>query len=249
MTSTTSAPAAFQDVVRSFVDLRAFAADPRAGLPVTEKGDAWLSSRRLLPVPKGVVVLAALHLDGEMGSVSNLVHDEYVIVLEGGLTLTAGSTVTLAPSKAATIPAGLSFDWTAEPGTVAIVMRCNGGAPGASTIVPVDFDATRVPSNPPADDVLLTPVPACRNHTDYASETGEFKVGTWDSTAYHRSAIDYVHYELMLLIEGEVEFVDDISGAVGNFSAGDVFVMIQGARCSWKHEGFCAKQYAIYRPN
>jgi uncharacterized cupin superfamily protein len=249
MNMMTPPAASFQEVVRSFVDLRAFAAAPEAGITTPETGDLWLSSRRLLPVPEGEVAISALSLDGGSGSVQALAADEFVLVLEGELSISTTATTKLAPSRSAVLPAGLSFDWAAKPGTIAIVMRCNGDAAGARDIVEVDFDGERTPSSPPAPDVLLTETPACRNHTDYLSQTGEFKVGTWESTPYHRSAIDYVHYELMLLLDGEVEFEDAFSGETRTFREGDVFVMIQGARCSWKHTGFCAKQYAIYRPN
>jgi uncharacterized cupin superfamily protein len=232
----------------SFVDLRAFAADLQAGESVPDDGNPWTSSRRLLPMPPGPVTIAALRLSAGSGHAAATPFDDYVILLSGRLRLNDGAETIIEPSRSFVVPAGIAFDWQADDDTVAIVMRCPGGTSDAQGLVKVDIDAPRTPSAPPAPEVLLTPTPDCRNHTDYLSATGEFKVGSWDSTPYHRSAIDYGHYEMMLLLDGEVEFEDPLSDTSATFRAGDVFVLLWGARCSWKHEGFCSKQYAIYRP-
>jgi uncharacterized cupin superfamily protein len=229
----------------SFVDLRAFAADPSAGFATTETGDLYLSSRRMLPVPEGVVAVAVLSLDGGAGRVEALVADESIFVLTGALTVD-GALVSV--DKSVVIPAGLSFDWSATPGTTAIVVRCDSGAPGASAVVPIDYDATLAPSNPPSAALLIGDTPSCRSHSDYVSASGEFMAGVWDSTPYHRSAMDYPHYELMYLLAGSVTFEDAVDGRVATFRKGDVFMVIQGARLSWLSEEHCAKLFVIYRP-
>jgi uncharacterized cupin superfamily protein len=57
----------------------------------------------------------------------------------------------------------------------------------------------------------------------------------------------YPHYELMHLLEGSVTFVDE-TGRTATFSRGDIFLVEQGARCSWESREQVAKVYAIYRP-
>ena len=42
----------------------------------------------------------------------------------------------------------------------------------------------------------------------------------------------YRHYELMHLLEGSVTLVDE-TGRTGTFVRGDIFLVEQGARCSW----------------
>ncbi|MBP7338304.1 MAG: DUF861 domain-containing protein [Niveispirillum sp.] len=71
--------------------------------------------------------------------------------------------------------------------------------------------------------------------------------GTWDSTPYHRRAMRYRHFELMLLLQGSVTFVDG-TGREGTFRKGDIFLVEQGADCSWESREQVAKIYAIHRP-
>ena len=230
--------------VRSFVDLRAFAA--AASIPSHASGDAWLSARAELELPAGPVKVAALALAGE-GRVERLAADEFVIVLDGAVSFESDTArVTAAAGRSVVLPGGLSFTWSAEPDTHAIVMRCTG-APGAQGIVPIDEAAPLEASGAPLAELLVGPTPSCRNHTDYRSENGEFVCGTWDSTPYHRRAMPYRHYELMHLLDGAVTF-EDGAGRSGTYREGDIFLVEQGAHCSWLSETQVKKVYAIYRP-
>ena len=131
-------------------------------------------------------------------------------------------------------------------GTRVIVMSC-AGTPGALQLLPIDETAPLEPSGAPLAELLVGPTPSCRNHTDYRSDNGEFVCGTWDSTPYHRSTMPYRHYELMHLLDGAVTF-EDGAGRSGTFHKGDVFLVEQGADCSWLSEVHVKKVYAIYRP-
>ena len=44
-----------------------------------------------------------------------------------------------------------------------------------------------------------------------------------------------------------VTFVDE-AGRTATFTAGDIFLVEQGAECSWESQTFVKKVYAIYRP-
>ncbi len=224
-------------------DLRAFAADASAGEPTRETGDAWFASRRVLPFD-GPVAVSVMTLDGR-GQVT-LGFDEFVFVIDGGLTIAAAATQEIAANTGAMLPQGLTFDWTAQAGTRAAVVRYLGPGGGADHAVPVDLDATLTRSNPPAADVLTSDVPSCRNHTDYVTPNGEFMCGVWDSTPYSRRAIDYRHAELMHLLAGSVTFEDD-HGNKATFRKDDLFIMLPGARCSWLSTEDCAKVWVIYR--
>lgn len=230
--------------VRSFVDLRGFAA--KALIPSNDGADAYLSTRAELELPHGPVTIAALALAGE-GRVECLAADEFLIVLEGMASFeTDAARVTVAAGRSVVLPGGLSFYWSAEAGTRAVVMRCLGVS-GALDLVPIDETAPLEPSGAPLAELLIGPTPACRNHTDYSSESGEFVCGIWDSTPYHRRAMPYRHYELMHLLDGAVTF-EDGAGQVGTFREGDIFLVEQGAECSWLSETDVKKVYAIYRP-
>ncbi|VWB24450.1 cupin [Burkholderia latens] len=126
-------------------------------------------------------------------------------------------------------------------------MRYQNGGSADGTIVPIDGAPQLAPSGAPLAELLLTPTPQCRNQTDYRSADGQFTCGTWDSTPYHRTAMLYHHYELMYLLEGSVTFVDE-AGRRATFSRGDIFLVEQGAKCSWESLGHVAKVYAIFRP-
>ncbi len=230
--------------VRSFVDLRAFAA--AASISSDSAADAWLSARAELELPPGPVKVAALTLAGE-GRVEPLAADEFLIVLEGAVRFEIDAArITAAAGRSVVLPGGLSFNWSAERGTRAIVMSCVG-APGAFQLVPIDEAAPLEPSGAPLAELLVGPTPSCRNHTDYRSDNGEFVCGTWDSTPYHRRAMPYRHYELMHLLDGAVTF-EDGAGRIGTFREGDIFLIEQGAHCSWLSETQVKKVYAIYRP-
>ncbi|HTR58574.1 MAG TPA: cupin domain-containing protein [Casimicrobiaceae bacterium] len=223
----------------SVVDLRAYA----TGAPPTRD---WLTGRATPAFADDRARVVAFAPMGE-GRVDALPGDEFVILLSGEVTLDSarGATVITA-GRSAVLPAGLSFSWRAAAGTVAIVVTCPAETGAADRAVPIDETAPLQPSSPPIADLLVGPTPACRNHTDYRSNDGEFTCGTWDSTPYHRRAMVYRHIELMHLLEGSVTF-EDASGSV-TFREGDVFLAARGAECAWLSEVHVKKVYAIHRP-
>ncbi|WP_454280363.1 cupin domain-containing protein [Sphingomonas sp. Marseille-Q8236] len=223
--------------VASFVDLRAFADG------VTVPPGDYLGARVALPLPAGPVSVEAIRLEAGSGSASS-VADEFVIVLTGSLTLNG---LTLSSGCSAVVPGNVVTHWQAGPGTTALAMRCTSGPPGADMVVAIDEGAELAPSGAPLAALLVGETPSCRNHTDYRSANGEFVCGTWDSTPYHRLPMRYRHYELMHLLEGEVSFRDE-AGRTGTFARGDVFLVEQGAQCSWLSTTQVKKVYAIFRP-
>lgn len=234
--------------VRSFIDLRAFARDPGAGTHMDRFDDPFLAARRSLPLANGPVSVAVLSLNGGHGRVDRHPRDEVFIVTAGAILLdTADGQTLIAAGRSAVIPRGMAFTWQAKPSTQAIVMGCANSPAGADRIVPIDEAAALEPSGPPLASLLVGPTPSCRNHTDYRSANGEFLCGTWDSTPYHRRSMPYRHYELMHLLAGSVAF-EDAAGRRATFAAGDIFLVEQGAECSWLSETQVKKVYAIYRP-
>ncbi|HRQ35199.1 MAG TPA: cupin domain-containing protein [Chiayiivirga sp.] len=242
--------AAVHTTPRTFIDLRQFARDTNQGIPLTASAgeDLFLSSRRVLDFPPGPVTAGAIALESGSGTVECQPVDEFIIVCDGTLTLTQQDrTVVLGPEKSAVIQHGAEFSWSAEGPVSVIFMRYHDSRPEKRAIVPIKQNPEFGPSGGPAAELLLTPAPACRNHTDHVSSDGVFLCGTWDSTPYHRRAMTYRIYELMYLLEGSVTFVDE-TGRSGTFSRGDIFIVEQGAQCSWESREHVAKVYAIYRP-
>ncbi|GAB3467663.1 cupin domain-containing protein [Massilia terrae] len=234
----------------SFVDLRQFARDPNQGNAVAAAAgeDRFLASRRCLDWAPGPVTAGVITLGAGGGAVPSMPADEFIIVDEGRVTLSyPDADLTLEAGQSAVIQQGAAFSWSADGPVSLIFARYNGSQPGERAIVPIKENPQLEPSGTPLAELLLTPTPACRNYTDYRSADGEFVCGTWDSTPYHRRAMLYRHFELMYLLEGSVTFVDE-TGREGRFSKGDIFLVEQGARCSWESREHVAKVYVIYRP-
>lgn len=242
--------AALRSTPRTFIDLREFARDKRQGIPLTASAgeDPFLASRRVLDFPPGPVTAGAIALEAGSGAVQCQPVDEFIIVCDGTLTLTQQDrTLVLGPGNSAVIQHGAEFSWSAQGPVSVIFMRYYDSEPGDRAIVPIKQNPGFGPSGGPAAELLLTPAPTCRNYTDHRSADGVFICGTWDSTPYHRRAMSYRIYELMYLLEGSVTFVDE-TGRSGTFSRGDIFIVEQGAQCSWESREHVAKVYAIYRP-
>lgn len=234
----------------TFVDLRAFARDKTQGVAATTSAgqDAFLSSRRVLDWAPGPVTAGVISLGSGTGSVASLPADEFIIVYEGSLTLVQGDvTLTLEVGQSAVIPHGAAFAWSAQLPASLIFTRYHQSQPGNGAIVPTQENPELKPSGTPPLALLTTPAPSCRNFTDYLSADGEFMCGTWDSTPYARRPLFYKHYELMYLLAGSVDFVDE-AGRSGTFSKGDIFLVEQGATCTWDSRQDVVKVYVIFRP-
>ena len=227
----------------SFVDLRAFADACVAALPAPPETPSWQD----LPLPPGPVTVGVLLLPpGRHAAVAEA--DEFIVVHAGAVTVAAGGTArAFGDGESFVIRAGTALEWEARSRAVLISMRCRGTASGAHAVVAIDRDAALEASGAPSSELLVSPVPSCRNHTDYRSDDGEFMCGVWDSTPYTRKAMRYRHYELMHLLDGEVTFVD-ADGVTGTFSQGDIFVVRKDAECSWDSQAYVRKVYSIWRP-
>lgn len=240
MTST-----ATQTRTRSFIDLRAWAADAR---PATPSADLFLTARADLPLAEGPISVGLIALPKGAGEVTPLPAEEFIIVESGALRIEQGDTsIALAEGDSLLLRDSAGFTWSAQADTRLLFMRRTGGPAGDGAIIPVDTDAPLEPSGAPLAELLVGPTPQCRNHGDYKSTDGEFMVGTWDSTPYYRRAMVYRHYELMYLLDGSVTFIDE-AGAEGTFDQGDIFLVEQGASCSWDSQVDVKKVYCIYRP-
>jgi uncharacterized cupin superfamily protein len=225
--------------LRKVHDLRTYAADAR---PTRD----WLSDRSKPAFADASASVVASAPVGE-GRVSDLPANEYLMLLSGQLRLkTPRSTKNLSAANSAVLPAGLSFEWQASPGTVLIIVAHPDRVGSAQDIVPIDESAQLTASNPPLAELLVGPTPSCRNCTDYKSTDGTFMCGTWDSTPYHRRAMPYKHIELMYLLDGSVTLEEPAGSST--FNKGDVCLVTRGAICAWISHVHVKKVYAIHRP-
>jgi uncharacterized cupin superfamily protein len=226
----------------TFTDLAAFAATAKPA------ADPFGAGRTLLPLRPGPVEVGAIALAPGAGETAPLEGDWWLIAASGTVQLvTAGTAVVLSGHQSCVVTNGSSLAWRSEHGATLLFMRYSAGAGAVQPLVPIRLDARLAPSGAPLAELLTTPTPSCRNHTDFRSADGQFTCGTWDSTPYARTAMRYAHYELMVLLKGAVTFVDE-TGRKGTFGAGAMFLVEQGASCSWDSAVDVAKIYAIYRP-
>jgi uncharacterized cupin superfamily protein len=236
-----SANATFEENrVGAVVDLRGYAAG-------TSPSSDWVHGRASPAFSDVAASVAALAPVGE-GHVETLAADEFALVIAGRLEIDApAGRLVLETSRSGVTPAGTSFHWRAAEGTLVIIATVPAAMAGEPDgPVPIDESAALTPSSPPLAELLIGPVPECRNHSDYRSATGEFVCGTWDSTPYHRRQTPYAHIELMHLLEGRVSFYDE-KGRV-TFNAGDVLLFVRGEGCAWQSEVQVKKVYATNRP-
>jgi uncharacterized cupin superfamily protein len=115
------------------------------------------------------------------------------------------------------------------------------------SVIKLDPKVALAPSTPPGADMLIAGKPIQNTHQYFEDASGQWTVGIWDTTAYHRKLIDFPRHELMHLYEGSVTLLDD-QGNAQTFKAGDTFFVPLGNRNAWKCEGYLKKIYCIFQP-
>lgn len=219
-----------------------------AGLPEQESDDPFGSSATLLPVRAGDCEVFVADLSAGDGLFLEERGDTWIFALMGACSLIfEGQEVSLAQGESLVILRGTEFGWRAKASARLLGMRYLKAPKGKGGFQPIDNAGPLSPSNPPADDVLLSEQPACRSGNQFASADGVFKCGIWDSTPYRRLPIHFHHSELMHLLAGSVTFTD-AAGRTATFREGDTFIIEKGADCSWDSEEYVSKIYAYYRP-
>jgi uncharacterized cupin superfamily protein len=231
---------------QSFVDvLGSRSTWPDAGYA---EADPYSAGRRRLPLPEGPVCVELATLADRQSGETILSGDEFVLVVAGTIRFRqAGRELRLEADDAGVVVRSLPLEWATDGATELLVMRCSAGPGGADGPARIDVDAPLSPSIPPIAELLIGPTPSCRGHMDFRSVSGEFMCGTWDSTPYHRRLMNFRHFELMRLLEGEVTFAD-ASGCTASFGEGDVVLFVQGGGASWESRTHVKKIYATYRP-
>lgn len=234
----------------SILDLRQFAREIVSAPTIRGDGhmDAFLTNRYPLELPPGPVEIGAIRLEAGMGSVTELPADEFIILCDGTLTLSQqDQMLDLADSASAVLSAGADFHWHCPAPATLLYVRYKGESTGNGSLIAIDESAALEPSGTPALELLVGPTPNCRNYTDYRSADGEFVCGTWNSTPYHRRAMQSRQYELMHLLAGAVT-TEEPTGISRTYVKGDILLVEQGAEWSWESREDVKKVYAIYRP-
>ena len=178
--------------------------------------------------------------------------NEFMLVLEGTVVIIEeGRETRIGPGQSFVIPKGLKCRWT-QVGKVKkffVIFDDKSGAANAGPLstIAIDTKVKLAPSTPPGPDMLLSATPVQHAHEFFEDATGQFTVGVWQTTGYHRKLINFPRHELMHLLEGSVTMIDD-QGREQVFHKGDTFFVPMGTPNSWKSEGTLKKIYCIFQP-
>jgi uncharacterized cupin superfamily protein len=182
---------------------------------------------------------------GEL-EVASFPHTETVVVITGELSLTASGAapLVLGRGEGAVVARGTALRITATSPTLVVFCAASAGALTNAGITPLRADAAFKPSNPPPPETLLGPTPHCRSDNVYIDEQAQLRIGTWDSTPYHRIVRPHRLHEFMYLLVGGVRFASP-DGSVLSASAGDAVFVPQGAPIGWESSEHVAKFYVV----
>ena len=212
-----------------------------------QRGHAWF-------VDKAIGLSAGIwEAEANISHWMNYPVTEFMLVLEGEVVIVEETRETrIGSGESFIIPKGLRCCWTQTDRVKKffVILDDNSGVvgPGPLQVIKINLKVKLQPSTPPSADILHSAVPTQNTHEYFEDATGQFTVGLWDTTGYHRKLIDFPRHELMHLLEGSVTFTDDKGGSQ-TFKAGDTFFVPLGTPNSWKSEGYLRKIYCIFQPN
>jgi uncharacterized cupin superfamily protein len=164
-----------------------------------------------------------------------------------------GGSTTVKAGESFILPKGLPCAWK-QTGYVRkffVIFDDSSGLkpedPAALKVLRPDPKTPLERSASPSPDVLLSSVPTQHAREYFEDLSGQWTVGIWDSTPYHRKTINFPRHELMHILEGEVTITEE-GFAPQTFKAGDSFFVPMGTRCDWHTTRYIRKIYCIMQP-
>jgi uncharacterized cupin superfamily protein len=114
-------------------------------------------------------------------------------------------------------------------------------------LTPIDPIVTRDPSVaivPPSE--LLSGDSSTRSWRSFASESGDLRVGIWESEPMSKTKLHPDSMEFCVILEGRVEVADQ-NGNVAAFGPGDAFVVEPGFAGEWRSLTRVRKYFVVAR--
>lgn len=182
--------------------------------------------------------------------------NEFMILLEGEVTMIEedGRETVVRAGESFIIPKGRVCQWK-QSGYVKkffVIFDDKSGADPTGVanfqVQKIDPHATLSPAAPPAADTLQGPVPEWSDHDCFVDATGQWSVGHWRSTAFHRKPENIGRHELMHIVEGSVTLPDG-QGGTQRFTAGDTLLVPLGAMYEWDSAEPVRKLYCSLVPS
>jgi uncharacterized cupin superfamily protein len=173
-------------------------------------------------------------------------HTETLVVVEGELQLSVpgAAPLVLGRDAGAVIGCGTAVRIEAAARVRFVFCAAACDAPTRPGVMALRADADFKPSTPPPAEALLGPAPQCRSDNVFTDEPSQVRVGTWDSTPYHRAVRPHRLNEFMHLLAGGVRFASP-DGSVLSAQAGDALFVPQGAPIGWESRERVAKFYVV----
>jgi len=181
--------------------------------------------------------------------------NEFMVLLEGEVMIVdaAGGETTIRAGESFLLPKGLPCIWK-QTGYVRkyyVIFDDASGLkpsdPSALKVLRPDPKAKLEQTESPSPKVLNGPMPMQHGKDYFEDVSGQWTVGVWDSSAYHRKTIDFPRHELMHILEGEVTITEE-GFPPQTFKAGDTFFVGMGARSDFNTPGYIRKIYCIMQP-
>ena len=168
-----------------------------------------------------------------VGRMAPHANNEFMLLLEGEVTIEpdSGPTTTVRAGQAFYLPKGLRMRWHQRQRVRKYFVIFDGPpdvpAPATLASLIVDPAMALAPSTSPAADTLFGPVPKQQGKAAFTDTTGQFTVGVWETSPYHRKPVPFPRYELMHVLEGGVT-VRGADGAAEHYGPGETLFVARG---------------------
>ncbi len=212
------------------------------------QADPFAASREIAWQGNGGMSAGRLRLDGAFAiDITRFPHQETLVVVQGELHVeTEGAApLVLKPDSGVVLTTGAALRVSAPVPTLVVFCAADCPQPVQPGMFPLVAEADFKPSaNSLPKEILLGPVPQCRSDNVVDETSIHAKIGTWDSTPYHRIVRAHPVNEFMHILDGGVRFAEP-DGSVVAVERGDAVFVPQGACIGWESSERVAKFYVV----
>ncbi len=187
-----------------------------------------------------------LRFEGSV-DIARFPHQETLVVVQGELRIDAegAAPLVIKPDNGVVIATGAAVRITATQPTLAVFCAADCPHPVQPGVFPLVAEANFKPSaNSLPKEILLGEVPTCRSDNVIDESSIGCKIGTWDSTPYHRIVRAHPVNEFMHILDGGVRFAEP-DGSVVSVERGDAVFVPLGAAIGWESSERVAKYYVV----